>query len=62
MKYIIANVVAFTLFFFLAGCAGMDFQEMDGYVGYPGMGYGGYGGMGGYEGMGGDDDDGGDDD
>ena len=52
MKYIIANIVAFTLLLFLAGCAGMGFQEIDGYGGYPGMGYGGYGDMGGYPGMG----------
>lgn len=77
MKYITANIVALTLLLFLAGCAGMGFQEMDGYGGgYPGMGYGGYEGMGGYPGMGyggymggyegmggmGDDDGGGDDD
>lgn len=52
MKYITANIVAFTLLLFLAGCAGMDFQAMDGYGAYPEMGYGGYEGMGGYPEMG----------
>lgn len=78
MKYLAANILAVTLLFFLAGCAGMDFEE-GGYGAYPEMGYGGYGGyggyegmgypgmeyggsMGGYEGMGGDDDDEGGDD
>ncbi len=75
MKYLAANILAVALLFFLAGCAGMDFEE-GGYGAYPEMGYGGYGGyegmgypgmeyggfMGGYEGMGGDDDDEGDDD